>query len=109
MTASARGIAPSPTMTLTPAVVLGSAATQPTTDRSIPESKRKYEADIRDLLAARWNDLDSLIVTADEQVSGDQTQNLHVVFRFSETEPTGRQTIPLRRAISKSSRCFPTR
>jgi hypothetical protein len=67
------------------AVVESGAATQPavaTSERSIPDAKRKFEPDIRALLASRWNDLDNLVVTADEQATGADAGNWHVLFRF---------------------------
>jgi hypothetical protein len=59
------------------------ATTQPTASaKNIPDAKRKNEPAIRALLASRWNDLDSLVVTADEHVTGDQTGDWKIVFRF---------------------------
>jgi hypothetical protein len=60
-----------------------SSTTQPAgAERAVPTASRKNEAAIRALIASRWNDLASLTVTADEQITGDQPGSWHVQFRF---------------------------
>jgi hypothetical protein len=53
-----------------------------TTERSMPLAKHKNQAEIQQLLAQKWNDLGSLMVSADETVTGDEPGNWHVQFRF---------------------------